>query len=124
MNNITIIFDQNNTRTTFVVRSKNGVKPISNNYNLIPQIPIDNTLELLGLERVPLNEILPKYKQIKDESFIENNCSICQERFKLREYIRELKCSHIYHKKCIDKWLKDNLTCPYCRSDIIYDIKN
>ncbi len=46
-------------------------------------------------------------------------CSICQNDFIKKEYIRELPiCKHIYHKKCIDKWFsKDfkNMRCPICR---------
>ena len=116
MDNITIIFDQDNIKTTLIVRSKNGSKPSSNNYNLVPQIPVDSTLELLGLERVPLRELVPKYKQIKyGDKIVGQLCSICQEEYKPKEYKRELSCKHSFHKKCIDKWLKNNLSCPFCR---------
>lgn len=119
MDNITIIFEQNNVKTTLIVRSKNGVKPSSNNYNLVPHIPINNTLDLLGLERVPFDELVPKYKQIKPEDDLLNqSCSICQEDYKVKEYKRELKCKHTFHKKCIDKWLKTKLSCPFCRLPI------
>jgi len=119
MDNITIIFDQDNVKTTLIVRSKNGSKPTSNNYNLIPQIPVDSTLELLGLERVPLRELIPKYKQIKNEDkIIGQLCSICHDEYKAKEYKRELNCLHTFHKKCIDKWLKNNLSCPCCRENI------
>jgi hypothetical protein len=119
MENITIIFEQDNVKTTLIVRSKNGSKPSSNNYNLIPQIPVDSTLELLGLERVPLKELIPKYKQIKfGDSIIGQTCSICQDEYKPKEYRRELNCKHSFHKKCIDKWLKNHLSCPFCRSNI------
>ena len=119
MDNITIIFEQDNVKTTLVVRSKNGTKPSSNNYNLVPQIPINSTLDLLGLERVPYSELVPKYKQIKNgDKLIGQSCPICQDEYKPKEYRRELTCKHIFHKKCIDKWLKSNLSCPYCRENI------
>ncbi len=119
MDNITIIFEQDNITTTLIVRSKNGSKPSSNNYNLVPQIPINSTLDLLGLERVPFDELVPKYKQIKiGDKLIGQPCSICQEEYKTKEYKRELNCDHVFHKKCIDKWLKTHLTCPCCRSQI------
>jgi len=108
-----IIFEQDNVKTTLIVRSKNGIKPSSNNYNLVPQIPINSTLELLGLERVPYNELVPKYKQIKNgDKLIGQSCPICQDEYRPKEYRRELSCKHIFHKKCIDKWLKSNLSCP------------
>ncbi len=113
---ITIIFEENNVKTTLIVRSKNGIKPISNNYNVVPHIPVDSTLDLLDLERVPFNELVPKYKQIKfGDKLIGQQCSICQEDYKPKEYKRELICKHFFHKKCIDKWLKNNLNCPFCR---------
>jgi hypothetical protein len=119
MDHITIIFEENDVKTTLIVRSKNGVKPTSNNYSVVPQIPVDSTLELLDLERVPFNELVPKYRQIKiGDKLIGHQCSICQEDYKLKEYKRELSCKHIFHKKCIDKWLKNNLSCPYCRKNI------
>jgi hypothetical protein len=124
MDNITIIFDQDDITTTLIVRSKNGSKPSSNNYNLVPQIPVDSTLELLGLERVPLRELVPTYKQIKDgDKIIGQLCPICQEEYKSKEFKRELECLHSFHKKCIDKWLKNNLSCPFCRC-IIGSSKN
>jgi hypothetical protein len=127
MDNIRIIFEQNDATTTLIVRSKNGSKPSSNNYNLIPQIPINTTLDILGLERVPFNELVPKYKQIKEgSSLIGQLCSICQDEYKIKEYKRELDCKHTFHKKCIDKWLKTHLTCPCCRINIsgCMEIKN
>ena len=43
-----------------------------------------------------------------------NECQICF--FDLPT--RELTCSHgnLFHKTCIDKWLQQNNTCPYCRA--------
>ena len=51
-------------------------------------------------------------------------CCICCEDIKQNEYIRELNCTHQFHKKCIDKWLlcsmksKEHVNCPICRSII------
>lgn len=119
MDNFTIIFEQDNVKTSLIVRSKNGSKPVSNNYNLIPQIPIECTLDLLGLEKVPLNELVPKAEQIKlGSDLIGQRCDICQDEYKEKEYKRELNCKHFFHKKCIDKWLKNNPNCPYCRRKI------
>ena len=30
----------------------------------------------------------------------------------------ELSCSHCFHSKCIEKWLKESESCPLCRSFI------
>ena len=115
-NNIVIVFKQNDLKTTLVVRSKNGIVPSSRNYNVIPNVSLDNTLKVLGLERVPFNELLPGYKKIKECG--NDSCYICYELYKLGEYKRSLHCGHHFHKKCIDKWLKTNVSCPLCRNDI------
>jgi hypothetical protein len=45
----------------------------------------------------------------------ENNkeeCTICLEEFKNKQILRKLKCGHMFHIKCIDKWLKIHKNCP------------
>lgn len=44
-------------------------------------------------------------------------CSICLEEIKNDRY-ELLKCPHVYHKKCIIKWLEKSHTCPECRKVI------
>lgn len=41
-------------------------------------------------------------------------CPICCTYIQSNEFVRDLNC-HQFHKKCIDKWLKFNTTCPMCR---------
>ncbi|GAU91284.1 hypothetical protein RvY_03569-2 [Ramazzottius varieornatus] len=45
------------------------------------------------------------------------SCVICISDFEPKQSLRQLPCSHEFHSKCIDKWLKSNRTCPICRSD-------
>ena len=53
-----------------------------------------------------------------DDVIIKNEqCIICLEKYKIREYKRQLPCQHHFHKKCIDKWLKTKNGCPCCRDD-------
>ncbi|KAF8377259.1 hypothetical protein HHK36_030634 [Tetracentron sinense] len=47
-------------------------------------------------------------------------CAVCLSEFQEGEKIRELKCNHIFHKDCLDKWLQhDSATCPLCRSPVL-----
>lgn len=48
---------------------------------------------------------------------VEKECSICFD--EILEKGAELMCKHVYHKECIDKWLLNNSTCPYCRAEIV-----
>ncbi len=51
-------------------------------------------------------------------SFGDNNCcSICMEEFKLAEILKMLPCTHVFHRKCINKW--KNNACPLCRKSIL-----
>ena len=67
---------------------------------------------------------------IKKYIICKNNdidCSICCNKVKHSEYIRELNCKHFFHKKCVDKWFKycikndQDINCPLCRSTINYN---
>ena len=64
---------------------------------------------------------LGKYKKLKKNNKIllnKEKCPICLEFFKEKEYIRKLPvCCHVYHKKCIDNWLKndESKSCPLCK---------
>ena len=50
-------------------------------------------------------------------------CSLCIEAFELGQVVRELRCGHRYHLKCIDRWLIDaqsgstHRRCPLCGRD-------
>ena len=46
-----------------------------------------------------------------------NDCAICLEPFKARQHYKKLACEHMFHKRCIDKWLSRSELCPCCRSD-------
>lgn len=51
-------------------------------------------------------------------------CTICLETIQTNEFVRQLSCTHQFHKRCIDKWLYVNYNssqqckCPLCRIDI------
>jgi hypothetical protein len=47
----------------------------------------------------------------------EEECSICYEDIVKSSVV--LRCKHLYHKECIDKWLVNNTTCPQCRYDLV-----
>ncbi|CAL8360496.1 unnamed protein product [Lota lota] len=45
-------------------------------------------------------------------------CHICFCDYADGEQLRMLSCFHDYHVACIDRWLKDNATCPICRANM------
>ena len=47
-------------------------------------------------------------------------CSICLESYH-DDIIYNLPCNHIFHKTCLDDWLKQKKNCPLCRFHIIIE---
>ncbi|BDA45933.1 probable E3 ubiquitin-protein ligase ATL41 at C-terminar half [Coccomyxa sp. Obi] len=46
-----------------------------------------------------------------------SECAICLEGFARGEKVRELPaCSHVFHKACVDRWLRSHSACPLCRT--------
>ena len=74
----------------------------------LPQLKVNvkknmtqNEINQLGTEKFDSQKHYPN-----------NECSFCLEKFKNSEVIRRLNCLHIFHKNCIDPWLKNNGICP------------
>uniref|UniRef100_A0A5B7A3S4 RING-type domain-containing protein n=1 Tax=Davidia involucrata TaxID=16924 RepID=A0A5B7A3S4_DAVIN len=45
-------------------------------------------------------------------------CCICLAKYANNDELRELPCSHFFHKECVDKWLKINALCPLCKAKV------
>ena len=45
-------------------------------------------------------------------------CCICIANYENDDELRELPCSHLFHKECVDKWLKINSLCPLCKNEV------
>ena len=57
-------------------------------------------------------------KQIyyKKNTFENFECSICFDEFKDNELLKQLKCTHIFHKECLSQWLLNENKCPNCNN--------
>lgn len=75
-----------------------------------PREPAMTEEQLQGIPKVTITE-----EQVRNELM----CSICFEDFQTNESeIRKLQCEHLFHEKCIFPWLKNNATCPVCRTEL------
>ena len=51
--------------------------------------------------------------------FLNLQCNICMEEYKINDHVIKLKCKHLFHKECIKDWLcKEKISCPVCRMDV------
>ena len=73
----------------------------------------ENLKEKYKFYKIPMRKITSNDDLLLDE------CSICLEKYNLKEKIVQLECNHAFHKKCIETWLNKNNSCPQCRENII-----
>jgi hypothetical protein len=84
--------------------------PRFNNVNRAPPKPRGASQN--AIECLPLVEYHPS-KVMKDSS-----CAVCLSDFGWGDTMRQLPCEHLFHRHCIDKWLKKNKVCPLCLMDV------
>uniref|UniRef100_T1JDX2 RING-type domain-containing protein n=1 Tax=Strigamia maritima TaxID=126957 RepID=T1JDX2_STRMM len=54
----------------------------------------------------------------KTPSGSRSRCHICMCDYEVGEEMRSLTCFHEFHSGCIDRWLRENATCPICRAEV------
>ncbi|XP_022862154.1 E3 ubiquitin-protein ligase RHA2B-like [Olea europaea var. sylvestris] len=68
---------------------------------------------------------LPEYVDDLSVTCYENNeesrdsveCAVCLCKIEEGDEIRELRCDHLFHRVCLDRWLGyGHMTCPLCRN--------
>lgn len=49
----------------------------------------------------------------------DRSCVVCLDAFNDAESLKQLPCRHLFHRRCIAKWLEHDMRCPTCRRDIL-----
>lgn len=72
-----------------------------------------------------------QFKRIRRRSFrlvsrskkeLNPTCVICTDEFENSDTVKALKCGHVYHCSCLEKWLCERAdTCPICRQTVSED---
>lgn len=111
--------------TKLVYKSNNDNKSII--IDTIKQILIeDDSLNVKLLEMEKINKVFFKENDNLDNDL--NTCTICLEEIQVREHKVKLnKCNHTFHKKCLNKYLKETLLkfkCPNCNKDYSKNLNN
>ncbi|KAL2457581.1 putative E3 ubiquitin-protein ligase XERICO [Abeliophyllum distichum] len=61
-----------------------------------------------------------RYDSMFIRDFPKEECSVCLSEFKQNAEVNRLSCGHVFHKSCLEKWLKYwNVTCPLCRNHMM-----
>jgi len=53
-----------------------------------------------------------------EERISNTRCCICLADFEKEQDVRELDCRHLFHKVCVDEWLRRNHNCPLCKNTV------
>lgn len=115
-NQIAVEYDNNIPNNTLNNNNLIG-QMMMNILNNTVNINTQNTQEdiLVTMDKKDI-EMLEVVKYDKDTT---SNCTIClMDVEKDNEYYK-IKCNHIFHTKCIEKWLEEfNYICPVCRTEL------
>lgn len=79
------------------------------------ECPCENRSSDLGEYGILAYSIEKEQKNSAEDSL----CCICLSEYVDNSIIKELPCTHFFHMKCVDKWLKMESFCPLCKSDVL-----
>ncbi|XP_038689566.1 E3 ubiquitin-protein ligase At4g11680-like isoform X2 [Tripterygium wilfordii] len=65
-----------------------------------------------------VNTKLALDNDVESNSTDDPECCICLAKYRAKEEVRQLPCSHIFHLKCVDQWLKIISCCPLCKQEL------
>ncbi|KAI8368782.1 hypothetical protein BD560DRAFT_133203 [Blakeslea trispora] len=76
-----------------------------------PARPLTTTQAAVD-EAIPATDWSEDTKQlVKDDQ-----CPVCLDTFVMKQPVRILKCCHVFHRECVDRWLCEaHNSCPVCR---------
>ncbi|XP_043699433.1 E3 ubiquitin-protein ligase RHA2B-like [Telopea speciosissima] len=90
-----------------------GLDLLVNGSNLDSVVP-DN---LKYLEDLGITHFKCSQSDSKDKEDVE--CAVCLCKIEEGEEIRELRCEHLFHRVCLDRWVGfQRSTCPLCRGSL------
>ncbi|KAI4314007.1 hypothetical protein L6164_026950 [Bauhinia variegata] len=60
-------------------------------------------------------EVKVRHYEPNPSSDEEVDCAVCLCKIREGEEIRVLRCEHVFHRGCLERWVGFNATCPICR---------
>lgn len=129
---LTPLFELPSLRTLFLQSNLITEIPPLENFSNLERISIignpiqdfsqfDHIISDLGTIRKPPREFnlikkLPIDAEINNAEIV---CPICLNEYKEGAELSETPaCHHLFHKECLDAWLKKHANCPFCRTEL------
>lgn len=69
-----------------------------------------------GSEKQQCSNFCCKNEKVCYVHLEKKECSICLNSIFRNDMVT--KCGHVFHERCIKKWLENHTTCPLCRTQI------
>ncbi|CAI2305433.1 unnamed protein product [Caenorhabditis sp. 36 PRJEB53466] len=112
-------------------RNANGILPRQFFGNIIDADPteleaamndmlamMENNIDGRGFNDNEISMYLPMKKVTQQHVDNGAQCTTCFDTFKLGDDVGCLDCNHIFHRPCIEPWLKNKNSCPVCRQNV------
>ncbi|CEP09943.1 hypothetical protein [Parasitella parasitica] len=76
--------------------------------NMLGPVRLNTVTQAAVDEAIPVTQWS---NEIKDDQ-----CLVCLDEFAVKQPVRVLKCHHVFHRECVDRWLCEaHNSCPVCR---------
>lgn len=108
----------NNPMPAYAPEIANAESPAAENYEALLSLAERlGEAKPRGLPRAEIEQLLSYRFNPETHQSDQTSCVVCMCDFEARQVLRVLPCGHEFHARCVDKWLKNNRTCPICRGD-------
>ncbi|KIW67293.1 hypothetical protein PV04_06558 [Phialophora macrospora] len=93
-----------------------------------PVVASKHRKRLKKLEQVAPSQSLEHWRDTKSVEHIQTfatvsltlSCAICLDSLEENDQIREIRCGHVYHAKCLSLWVeRGHHDCPLCKYDML-----
>ena len=86
--------------------------------NLRPKQIFNNQNENKIKKQISIKKEIMTQQYLNKIGLENSQCPICLCSIGLNEEFSKLKCGHVFHYICLDKWVDKKKECPFCRSKI------
>ncbi len=95
---------------------RNDNNPLSRSIGLVGSLIVKPEKPKIKLEKIKMTKSL--YTKNDGDKNEAPSCCICLAQMKINQEVTLLKCQHLFHFKCLDKWVENKEVCPFCRGKI------